>query len=91
MAPGGMVLKAETGDALYDVRRPEKQENMSASHALKYQRDVDKTYKRESTISASVDLWFIKIDKDPWMPQRSPSAVAGDNSFLRPSHWLLVD
>lgn len=91
MAPAGMVLKVEIGDALYDVRRPENQASLSAKHFLEEQRDADKTHKRKSTVSASVDLWFIKIDEYPWMPQRSPSAVAGDNSFFRPSHWLLVD
>lgn len=68
MGPAGMVLKAEIGDVVYDVRRPENQAILSASQSPEEQRDANRTHKRKSTVSASVDLWFIKIDEYPWMP-----------------------
>lgn len=68
MDPAGMVLKAEIGDVVYDVRRPENQAILSASQSPEEQRDAKKTHKRKSTVSASVDLRFIKVDEYPWMP-----------------------
>lgn len=63
-----MVLKAEIGDVVYDVRRPETKQFCQQSHSPEEQRDENKTHKRKSTVSASVDLWFIKINEYPWMP-----------------------
>lgn len=49
------------------------------------------TYKRQTAISAHIDLWLVDIYEDPGMSQWATTTIAADELLVRPSDGLLVN
>lgn len=47
--------------------------------------------KWQAAVGAPVDLGFVDVDENAWMPQGSAPAVAADDSLRGPPHRLFVD
>ena len=48
------------------------------------------TYEWKTTINAPTDLWFVDVDEDPWMPERTSTTIARDHPLMGPSNRLFV-
>ena len=56
-----------------------------------YRVGMKSTHKRQSAVSARIDLWLVHIDEDPRMSQWSPSPITRYNSLICPPDRLLVN
>lgn len=44
-----------------------------------------------TAVSAPANLWLVDVDKDTWVAEWSPAAVARHRALVCPADWLLVD
>ena len=78
-----MEWTAMTRDTLCDACAP-------ANRVKSAPTSLELTYIRQSAVRAKADLWFIDVDENPWMAQRTPTSITGNRSPIYPSHRLLV-
>ena len=45
----------------------------------------------QPAVSTPTYLGLVDVDEDPWVAQRSATAVTGHDSVFRPSYGLFVD